>query len=274
MSITDVLNRFENSLRQFVEDILIAHYGENYVNLSNFQKYKEKWEGYKRKDEKERLGGFEESRLIFYSSIGDLKKIINSHWPVFEPWLRNQIRIELMLDEIISVRDADAHRRDIAENEEKRLELNCNDILKLIDDYWRLKTSIEDFNFPVIIEIIDSLGNVNKNSWAKKTGGSWSIRRENPKVRVGDEIKFLVYAYSYKNEPLEYKYSVQPSGKSFVTKQDWCSNNTWTWKVIKEEIGLHCCVMLAIRNKRDYHALGEVDDYTYAIYDVLPSRKD
>jgi len=270
MSISVILNEFENSLRQFVNSVLQAFYNQDYLNLPEFKKYKGKLEGYKLKEEKERLGGIKEPRLIFYSSIRDLKNIIISHWPAFDPWFRNRNKIKFMLDDIISVRSPVAHRRNITENEEKRLKLNCDDIQKLIDDYWLTKISVEDFNFPFIIEIVDSLGNINKNSFAKKTGGNWSEIRENPKVRVGDEITFIVDAYSYK-EPLEYRYSVQPTGKCFITKQDWCTSNKWTWKIIKEEIGLDCCVMLAIRNKRDSHALGDVDDYTYATYDVLPS---
>lgn len=149
--------------------------------------------------------------------------------------------------------------------------MNCDDIQKLIDGYWQLKTSIEDFNFPVIIEIVDSLGNINKNSWAKKTGRNWSEIRENPKVRVGDEITFVVYVHLYQNESLECRYLVQPPGKSFLIKKNWCTSNRWTWKIIKEEIGLNCCVKLDVKSKKDYHTLGDVDDYTYAIYDVLPT---
>lgn len=88
MYISDILNKFENSLRLFINSILESSYGKNYINLLIFKKYKRKWENYKLIDDKERLGGFKESRLIFYSDIRDLKNIISSNWNLFMPWLK------------------------------------------------------------------------------------------------------------------------------------------------------------------------------------------
>jgi hypothetical protein len=119
--------------------------------------------------------------------------------------------------------------------------------------------------------IYDSLGNLNQNSWGKEPGGAWSHPKTTT-VRVGQQIHFTAIAVSPVPGDIQYRFSVQRSGRSFETRQSWSPNPSWVWGVISADIGRHVVVMVAVRRTKDYYQFGDADDYTYATYDVLPMK--
>lgn len=115
----------------------------------------------------------------------------------------------------------------------------------------------------------DSLGNLNLNSWGKGTGGDWSNLKCGT-IHSGQEMTIRAIGHSPTNAKLEYRFSVQRSGQSFVVRQDWSPNDTWTWSVELADVGRHVTVMVGIRTIKEYYQFNDSDDYNYAIYDVLP----
>ena len=118
--------------------------------------------------------------------------------------------------------------------------------------------------------IYDSLGNRNQNSWGKGGGGDWS----HPKatiLRAGDIVDISAAAVSPGDEAPEYHFAVQRSGRVFETRRDWAPKPDWVWHVSADDIGKHIVVKVAARRKKAYYQFQDADDYTYALYDVLPS---
>ena len=163
------------------------------------------------------------------------------------------------------------------------------DVAKMTDDYvvpisptkmagiWKwsqglqtaLLDQIREAGYAWLTAIYDSLGNLNQNSWGKGTGGGWSNSKTTT-LRVGQNINFRAIGLCGVSSELEYQYSVQRSGRSFEVRRDWLDDPLWTWVVEESDIGRHVCVMISVRRKKNYYQFADSDDYTYAIYDVLP----
>jgi hypothetical protein len=99
---------------------------------------------------------------------------------------------------------------------------------------------------PIIIEVTDSLGHVQTNSWAKGTGGDWSTGVFAYTASIGDNITFVARA----SDPnIEYIFWVQPPGGGFVVMQDWSTNNKWTWVIDERYYGRWTDVIVGIRDR-------------------------
>ena len=147
------------------------------------------------------------------------------------------------------------------------------------DDYTYASYSVSDPNKApaTLTQIIDNLGNINTNSWTKGTGGDWSCNPDCPDLNllVGENITFMAFATDPKGLPLEYKFSAQPAGGSFITLRDWNSSNTFTWNISSAYIGPWICVSISVRNSdgQEWQGVGNGDDYTYAIYSIYDPNK-
>ncbi|WP_277812109.1 hypothetical protein [Chromohalobacter canadensis] len=116
----------------------------------------------------------------------------------------------------------------------------------------------------------DSLGNLNQNSWGKGTGGDWSNLRCGT-IHSGQSVTIRAIGHSPTNSQLEYRFSVQRSGQSFIVRKDWSPSDTWTWHLELADVGRHVTVMIEIRTVKEYYQFNGSDDYNYATYDVLPA---
>ena len=130
---------------------------------------------------------------------------------------------------------------------------------------------MQEAGYAWLTSISDSLGNINLNSWGKGTNGDWS-GGERPTVYVGQKITFIAEGHSPDTSLLEYQFKLQRSGQSLNIQQDWSRLNTWTWHVKHADIGRGTHISIAVRVKKDYYQYRNSDDYTYAIYDVLPEK--
>ena len=119
--------------------------------------------------------------------------------------------------------------------------------------------------------VYDSLGNINHNSWGKGTGGDWSQARTTT-TRVGQDIVISAVGMCSVPGILDYKFAIQRSGRGFEIRQDWSPRPTWTWSIVREDIGRNVSIMVSVRRVKDYYQFNGEDDYTYAIYDVLPPK--
>lgn len=165
------------------------------------------------------------------------------------------------------------------------------DVERMTDDYvfplsaekmagifrWRRGLNVEplqqmqEAGYAWLTAVYDSYGNVNHNSFGKETGGDWS-QPNRCTIYVGDIVTLKAVAQSQGDRPLNYCFSLQPSGQSFSVRQPWSDVDTWTWKVEQTDIGRHVVIMIAVRAEKGYSQFGDADDYTYAIYDVLPTK--
>ena len=124
----------------------------------------------------------------------------------------------------------------------------------------------------LLTQVIDSLGNVQTNSWSDEENGGWPSDVDVPlSVAVGDTITFTASASDREGSVLEYRFSVQSSGGDLDgVRQDWSSDNAWEWSVTRAEFGPDTTIVIAVRDDDglDFQGSESWDDYTYAIYDV------
>jgi hypothetical protein len=130
---------------------------------------------------------------------------------------------------------------------------------------------IREAGYPWITALYDTIGNMNQNSWGKGTGGGWTKTRRTV-VYVGEEIGIRVIAMAENTGDIQFRFSVQPSGGGFQTRRDWDTCADWTWCLQEPDIGRGVCVMASVRRIKSYYQFGDADDYTYAVYDILPKR--
>lgn len=117
--------------------------------------------------------------------------------------------------------------------------------------------------------VYDSRGNRNQNSWGKGQGGSWS-HPKNTTIRVGDAVHISAIGVCPENAVPEFHFAVQRSGGGFQLRQNWNPTADWKWNIVMDDIGRNVFVKIAVRRPKAYYQFNDADDYTYAIYDVLP----
>ncbi len=131
-------------------------------------------------------------------------------------------------------------------------------------------TQMREAGYAWLSVVRDSLGNRNVNSWGKGQGGDWSDALRTT-VHVGDRIRISAEAVS-PSDNVEFQFSLQPAGGGFEARRAWSTAAQWTWAVQSKDIGRHVVIMIAVRRPKSFYQFGDVDDYTYAVYDVLPAR--
>lgn len=128
---------------------------------------------------------------------------------------------------------------------------------------------MREAGYPWLTTVYDTVGNINQNSWGKGTGGGWTKTRRTV-LYVGEEVGIRAIAMAENADDIQFRFSVQPSGGGFQTRRDWGTCAEWKWLVQESDIGRGVCVMVSVRRIKAYYQFGDSDDYTYAIYDILP----
>jgi hypothetical protein len=143
--------------------------------------------------------------------------------------------------------------------------------------HWSRRTDLKaldqarEAGYALLTVIYDSLGNRNQNSWGKGSGGGWSHAKTTT-IRAGEIVDISATAVSPVDDAPEYHFSVQRSGRVFETRQDWAAACDWGWHVSADDIGRNVVVKVAARRKKTHYQFRDADDYTYAVYDVLPPK--
>jgi hypothetical protein len=130
---------------------------------------------------------------------------------------------------------------------------------------------IEEAGYAWLTAIYDSLGNLNRNSWGKGSGGNWSHPRATV-IRVGQQIHLSAVAISPRPGILECRFFGERSKRNLF--RDWSPDPFWTWDVSDHDIGKGITIHVSVRRVKEYYQYNDADDYTYAIYDVLPKKQN
>lgn len=128
---------------------------------------------------------------------------------------------------------------------------------------------IQEAGYACLSVVFDSLGNRNQNSFGKNSRGDWSHPKTTT-ARVGQQVDINAIANSPDAVNLEFQFALQRSGQSFEIRQGWSKNPYWNWKVVQDDIGRQVIIKIAARRKKDYYQFADSDDYTYAIFEVIP----
>lgn len=126
----------EARLRRLIEARYQTRYGEDWMECVN-QEMRQTWAEARAKDERTfaRYGQPAPS-LLDYSYLGDLLALINAEWALFQDVFGTgktaKRQLQGKIEDIIRVRNPLAHNRAVPENELKRAEVYCTDVLMLL----------------------------------------------------------------------------------------------------------------------------------------------
>lgn len=250
------LKLLENSLRDFIEFILLKKYGSEWVDKMNMSAGRvANWRERKKVEARRLNEEALEDRLLYYADFYDLQTIISKNWDQFKEAFKKK-EIEVFLSELEKLRDPNAHRRELKDYQ-KHLIIGLSGEIRIRIMKYRGKKEDADDYFPAIEAVADSLGNNASNtSYAQPIPSQTT-------VRVGDEVEIEVFSTDPLGDELEY--SISRIGEKF-----WQDANSAKIVFAEEDIGRCCDINVMVRSKRKYHAYSDFDDYVMYRYEVLP----
>ncbi|CAN5729327.1 hypothetical protein BH20ACI4_BH20ACI4_06980 [soil metagenome] len=260
MDLTQALKDTENSLRDFIANILRIKFGESWIEKCGVSEDRvERWKERKSVEEKRQETGVVEERLLYYADFYDLKNILKKHWNEFTVALGDWKTLEVWLSELEKLRDPDAHRRELLPHQ-KHLALGISGEIRTRLVKFRSKQETSEDYFPRIDSARDNLGNI-------YTYGNNSLISTGMTLRVGDTVDFIITASDPLGENLQYRIS-----KDYGDWSAWQDNNTFSATFTEANIGKIVVIRLCIQSHRNYHASVIGDDEVSFVYTVLPSK--
>lgn len=260
MDATQALKDTENTLRDFIADVLERKFGADWVSKCGVSDdHRAEWTKRKEVEALRQRAGTVEERLLYYAHFFDLETILKKHWDgEFSAALGEWKTMQVWLNELGKLRDPDAHRRQLLPHQEALAVGIAGEIRTRLIRYRSKLETAEDC-FPRIEVVRDSVGNLYLHPGAGKSKVS---------LRQGDSIDFVVTASDPLGEPL--KYAMTQHGHHIVAEADWQEDNTFHWRAttVARSFGVY----FWIRCSREHHAHSGYDDILHTFYDVLPAK--
>ncbi|MFH1446223.1 MAG: Swt1 family HEPN domain-containing protein [Chloroflexota bacterium] len=122
----------ENSVRELVAERLLENHKSNWWDECASHDIRERVEGRRKKEGKNRWHHRRGEQEIFYTDFGDLKLIIQNNWEDFEDMFPDQNWIVSRLDELEASRNIIAHSNMLEERELERIRLYLDDWLRQV----------------------------------------------------------------------------------------------------------------------------------------------
>lgn len=259
MDLTQALKDTENSLRDFISNLLRTKFGDEWIVKCGVSEARIKlWNDRKSVEDKRQETGVVEERLIYYADFYDLKTILQKNWNEFAIALGDWKTMEVWLSELEKLRDPDAHRRELLPHQ-KSLALGISGEIRTRLIKYRSSQETSEDHFPRIESARDSLGNI------FAYGDSLAIYTKIT-LHPGDTLDFVVTASDPLGEPLRYSFSVETGDLR------WQDDNTSSVTFSEANLGTNVSVDCHIKSNRTYHALKYFDDYVRFFYTVLPKK--
>jgi hypothetical protein len=163
---------------------------------------------------------------------------------------------------------------------EWRYESGTSDLGPPADEYpVNMMPSSEDLGPPIpdaceahtqatLVEISDSLSNVNPHSWGQGTGGDWPGGIEaSPRISPERDLTFSISADGDCG-PLEYRVQrYRPDQGTEIIKQ-WTESNQFQYTFEPDDAGDYLMLIVDVRNQDPRNHFEDRDDYTYLTYVV------
>ncbi|MFW9970595.1 MAG: Swt1 family HEPN domain-containing protein [Candidatus Odinarchaeota archaeon] len=132
---------FENRLRDFIEEVSIKSYGNNYWKELKINKRIGTQIKNRKKDENlYKWLPIRGDSDIYYTDFDDLRVIISSNWKIFQPYFPKENWIIIYLEDLYKIRNKIAHNIPIEEDERNTVKTLLNNI------YSRLEIDLKYIN--------------------------------------------------------------------------------------------------------------------------------
>lgn len=122
----------ENTIREFVSDVLNEKSGENWFEILASRDMKKKVEDRKTTEAKNQWHSGRNPHPLYYLDFGDLALFIQSHWNEFKDLLPSQAWAVSRLQDIEKTRNVIAHTNILSSEESTRLEIQVKDWIRQI----------------------------------------------------------------------------------------------------------------------------------------------
>lgn len=267
MDVTQAMKDAENSLRDFITEVLHGAIGQHWeqkcgVTDDRLQKWKERREEERKRQESSTA----DERLIYYADFYDLRTILQKNWSYFAAALGNLKTMEVLLSELEKLRDPDAHRRELMPHQ-KNLALGISGEIRSRIIRFRSKQEAASDYFPRIECARDSLGNAcTPHHSPSKSAAETVLTGCN--LRPGDTLSFVVTAFDPLGQQLLYEVEIDHN-----PYLEWQSRPEFEVTFGQEHIKLGLHVSISMKSNRKYHAMGYCDDFVDFVYTVLPLRQ-
>jgi hypothetical protein len=145
------VSELENGMRGAIREVLEKKHGAGWWNAAVSNKVRQSTEGMYLA--KEGVSSTDGNKLIYFTFLLDLRKIVVSNWRDFDRIFKNQARFTTLLDDLNKIRRAEAHNREISDQEMKDLEAIHGELMNQVAvevpnvvpqylvDNWRLQLS-------------------------------------------------------------------------------------------------------------------------------------
>jgi len=263
IDITQSLKDSENLLREFISTILEKKFGSEWPVKSGVTPERlEKWQQRKDEELKRQQGGVVEPRLIYYADFYDIQTILEKHWNECSEALGELKTMRVYLDQLGKLRDPDAHRRELLPHQKQLAAGIAGEIRTRLIRYRSKLETTEDY-FPRIECARDSLG----NSWIPDSGFG-HLCSTDLILRPDDVIDYVVTASDPMGQELQFLFENYMHNE----KSQWQKENTFSLKILENDVGRNFCLRIKIKSPRAHHALQQHDDHVDFYYTVLPKK--
>jgi hypothetical protein len=234
----EAIREAENALRDLLAEILEPQLGADWVSQSGLTPERLATLA-QRKDEEEKRRPLQkpEERLLYYSDLPDLQKIIGKHWERFKPALGNRQETDVFLNKLNELRNPDAHQRGLWPYEQQ-LVLGISGHFRQAVAFSRKQVDELNKYYPRFERITDSFG-------FSTTNGSIETGRP---IKAGDELTYRISAWNPEPEqPLEFNAGV---GLMQEHGTGWTTADTLSVRIRPEEIERDVSVFITLRGDR------------------------
>lgn len=177
----EALATVENVLRDLLVQSLERENGADWVNKLVDPETLARWEARREEERNRRKAARIDERLVYYSELAELGKLLDKHWQHFSKCLGKWKSFEPDLNRLITFRHAQRHGRDLVQFEVDLLRGIVGEIRNKVTIY-RSEMRHDPELFPHIEYVSDSYGNVGRQGEESVTTGLV--------LHPGDEVAF------------------------------------------------------------------------------------
>lgn len=258
MEVEDALTTTENVLRDLIEEVLKDRYGAEWIAQRVNEETRERWQDRLSEEESRRVGVKIDERVIYYSDLSDLPKLLKNDWEAFKPCFGNWKTTEFYLKRLIGFRHAKHHGRDLLPFERDLLAGITGEIRNKVTMFQSDRGPDEEY-FPKIEYVTDSYGNVARGSRAFVETGMT--------LHPGDEVTFTCHSWDPKGELPLWGWGVNPGVVEASHRQ---AEDEITWRLYDKDVADPQQLHIVLFSKRAFHRHQWCDDYVSFGYRVLP----
>lgn len=276
LSEAEAIQTLERSLRRLIEHEMEAHYGPGWLTVAGAMKVGRRTLLEKLEHGAENEVARRASRGVLrvdpvglaYADLGDLTRLIEIHWGLFEEALKHQNETLVLLGRVDRIlRNPASHGRPLLEFERDLLAGVAGQIANLVTIHMSSTDESGDY-YPVIDRVADSYNNEVVNL---DPNHLFHECRTNVVLKPDMRVAYECVGTDPQGRPLQWQLTLPAGGPLVVAEGRSGQPVRLEWMVRNEDVRVHATVhvrVLAIGT--EFHRFGTYDQRVYFRYRVDP----